>query len=83
MLQTRSHEPSHADHDHETVTMFHRHRRSAAPSERYTPPTCARIAFPNGHQYWPSKDTIRAQIEGIYARLPLDKVLCSANYAVA
>ena len=56
-----------------TVTPFRRCRRSAAPREHYDPPTCARIAVPNGHHHWPSKDAIQAQIEGIYAGLPLNK----------
>ena len=66
-----------------TVTLFHCCRRSAAPKERYDPPTYARIAVPNNRRHWSSKDAFRVQIEGIYVGLPLDKVSCSANYAVS
>ena len=65
------------------VTPFCRCRRSAAPRERYDAPTYARNAVPIGHRHWPSKDVIWAQIVGIYEGLPLDKVSCSANYAIA
>ena len=34
-----------------TVTPFRCRRRSAAPRERYDPPTYARIAVPNGHRH--------------------------------
>ena len=44
------------------VVPFHRRRCSAAPRDHYDPSTCARIAVPNGHRHWPSKDAFWAQI---------------------
>ena len=61
-----------------STAMLSRHcRRSAALSEHYAPPTCARRVSLDSQLHWPSKDAIWAQIEGTYAHLPLNLESCS------